>query len=227
MSTNLNPSAFRRLEAIGYIPGECNPIAWMLDRLERAAKVKPDDAATLIRRAHDMVRDLCKRRDEPGAREWQMSIPARPDHDPDIVIGAALDAADDLASEVGRLRGALATVTRERDEARADMADVQARYARAWEALCHIGEAIETAGYPQLLPERALRVGEGVAKIIGERDELRAHLRRVLDVERIDAHRAGATGCRCMMRSRAAERAYEMGQCPHQLADTALAGGKS
>ena len=110
MSTDLSPIAFRRLEAIGYIPGECNPIAWMLDRLERAAKVKPDDAAALIRRAHDMVRDLCKRRDEPGAREWQMSIPARPDHDPDLVIGAALDAADDLASEVGRLRDALATI---------------------------------------------------------------------------------------------------------------------
>ena len=176
MSTDLSPIAFRRLEAIGYIPGECNPIAWMLDRLERAAKVKPDDAAALIRRAHDMVRDLCKRRDEPGAREWQMSIPARPDHDPDLVIGAALDAADDLASEVGRLRDALATVTRERDEARADMADVQARYARAWEALCSIGEAIEVAGHPQLLPERALRVGEGVAKIIGERDEARKAL---------------------------------------------------
>lgn len=69
-----------------------------------------------------------------------------------------------------------ATVTRERDEARADMADVQARYARAWEALCHIGEAIEVAGHPQLLPERALRVGEGVAKIIGERDEARKAL---------------------------------------------------
>ena len=115
MSTDLSPIAFRRLEAIGYIPGECNPIAWMLDRLERAAKVKPDDAAALIRRAHDMVRDLCKRRDEPGAREWQMSIPARPDHDPDLVIGAALDAADDLASEVGRLRDALATLRLEHE----------------------------------------------------------------------------------------------------------------
>lgn len=35
--------------------------------------------------AHEMINALCNRR-----REWIMSIPARPDHDPDLVIGASL-----------------------------------------------------------------------------------------------------------------------------------------
>jgi hypothetical protein len=43
----------------------------------------------VIRRAHDMVSALCD-----GSRDWIMSIPARPDHDPDLVIGEALRVAD-------------------------------------------------------------------------------------------------------------------------------------
>ena len=35
--------------------------------------------------AQKMVSDLCH-----GKREWIMSIPARPDYDPDLVIGKAL-----------------------------------------------------------------------------------------------------------------------------------------
>ena len=188
MSTDLSPIAFRRLEAIGYIPGECNPIAWMLDRLERAAKVKPDDAAALIRRAHDMVRDLCKRRDEPGAREWQMSIPARPDHDPDLVIGAALDAADDLASEVGRLRDALATVTRERDEARKALATEEHNHeltiarrddAQSW-ADSLANQIAEAAGHEigehSNLNNPWDNAQDGLVKLVRERDELRAAL---------------------------------------------------
>lgn len=42
-------------------------------------------ALAAIEKAHQMVSDLCARR-----REWIMSIPARPDHDPDLVIGEAL-----------------------------------------------------------------------------------------------------------------------------------------
>jgi hypothetical protein len=38
-----------------------------------------------------MVSALCD-----GKRDWIMSIPARPDHDPDLVIGEALRVADDL-----------------------------------------------------------------------------------------------------------------------------------
>jgi hypothetical protein len=53
--------------------------------------------------ARQMVSDLCNQR-----RDWVMSIPARPDYDPDLVIARALD---DLHAELAR-------VTAERDEAR-------------------------------------------------------------------------------------------------------------
>lgn len=55
-----------------------------------------------IRRAMDLVSALCD-----GSREWIMSIPARVDHDPDIVISEALREARDHID----------TLTRERDEA--------------------------------------------------------------------------------------------------------------
>lgn len=45
-----------------------------------------------------MISDLCNRR-----RRWTMSIPARPDHDPDLVIGDGLTAgreAEDLLEKV-------------------------------------------------------------------------------------------------------------------------------
>lgn len=56
---------------------------------------EPTDVRELrekIERADQMVTNLCKPRYTPNAREWTMSIPARPDHDPDLVIGAGLDA---------------------------------------------------------------------------------------------------------------------------------------
>lgn len=56
--------------------------------------------------AHAMVHLLCH-----GDRKWTMSVPARPDHDPDLVIIAGLSAAENeitrLAAEVERLREAL------------------------------------------------------------------------------------------------------------------------
>ncbi len=42
----------------------------------------------MIEKAHNVVSDLCK-----GKAEWRMSVPAKPDSDPDLVIGAALRAA--------------------------------------------------------------------------------------------------------------------------------------
>lgn len=44
-----------------------------------------------LKAAHTMVSDLCH-----GRRDWVMSIPARPDYDPDLVIGAALSDGDKL-----------------------------------------------------------------------------------------------------------------------------------
>ena len=48
--------------------------------------------------AHEMINDLCQRR-----RDWVMSIPARPNHDPDLVIGASLRDGIRLVAEVRRL----------------------------------------------------------------------------------------------------------------------------
>jgi hypothetical protein len=42
--------------------------------------------------AMEMISNLCRRQTDPKYREWIMSIPARPDHDPDLVIGEALRA---------------------------------------------------------------------------------------------------------------------------------------
>lgn len=55
-------------------------------------------------RASDMVASLCTPRGMAGAREWRMSIPARPDHDPDLVIAASLRDVLKLVAEVRRLR---------------------------------------------------------------------------------------------------------------------------
>lgn len=55
-----------------------------------------DDALAKIAKAQAMIVALCARRGSIGARDWMMSIPARPDYDPDIVIGDALRAAERL-----------------------------------------------------------------------------------------------------------------------------------
>ncbi|HXE63196.1 MAG TPA: hypothetical protein VN519_06620 [Bryobacteraceae bacterium] len=44
--------------------------------------------------AHKMVSDLCH-----GRRDWVMSIPAREDYDPDLVIGASLRDIPEVLSE--------------------------------------------------------------------------------------------------------------------------------
>lgn len=70
-----------------------------------------DDLATIEARcakADEMVERLCRGRDEAGHRDWLMSIPARPDHDPDLVIAAALADVPALVAEVRRLRAELA-----------------------------------------------------------------------------------------------------------------------
>lgn len=66
-----------------------------------------------IEAALELVSALCKPRGTPGAREWVMSIPARPDYDPDIVISDALRAASD---EIARLRKALEKIQQMRPD---------------------------------------------------------------------------------------------------------------
>lgn len=56
--------------------------------------------------------------------------------------------------------------------------DLQAdRHAKCWDALCSIGETLDRAGYPVLIPERALKVGEQVDALINDVAQLRAAVR--------------------------------------------------
>lgn len=46
-----------------------------------------------------MIRALCAPTYDPNHREWRMSIPVRPDYDPDVVIGAALKGLREVLAE--------------------------------------------------------------------------------------------------------------------------------
>lgn len=95
------------------------------------------DVLKLIETAHDLVCALCKPRNSHGAREWMMSIPARPDYDPDLVIGGALMAA---AGEIKQLRIDVTREIREAQEARRNIVTLTERLAtareEAWAAAC-------------------------------------------------------------------------------------------
>ena len=56
-----------------------------LARLLRPDEIDPAAVRQRCEAAMQMVSDLCD-----GKRNWMMSIPARPDYDPDLVIAAAL-----------------------------------------------------------------------------------------------------------------------------------------
>lgn len=60
----------------------------MADQLNR------EDVLAKIAKARDTVSDLCT-----GKKNWTMSVPARPESDPDLVIADALSSAADLLSE--------------------------------------------------------------------------------------------------------------------------------
>lgn len=71
-----------------------------------------DEVAARNEKAHTMIKDLCRPRNDPKTREWIMSIPARKDYDPDLVIGASLRDVPklsahirELEAEVERLKG--------------------------------------------------------------------------------------------------------------------------
>jgi hypothetical protein len=65
-----------------------------------------DEIRARLAKAKDMVACLCLPQSDARSRDWIMSIPARPDHDPDLVIAAALDDVAFLLGEVERLRAA-------------------------------------------------------------------------------------------------------------------------
>jgi hypothetical protein len=59
-----------------------------------------------IESAREMVRALNRPRGTEGARDWSLSIPARPFHDPDIVISTALDVALEFIDETMKAKEA-------------------------------------------------------------------------------------------------------------------------
>ena len=61
-------------------------------RLKRERGSIPAEVKAKYEAAYKMISALCTPRGCEGHRDWVMSIPARPDYDPDIVIGAALRA---------------------------------------------------------------------------------------------------------------------------------------
>lgn len=71
-----------------------------------------DAIATRLYAAHEMVRRLCLRRDDPETKDWIMHIPADPKRDPDLVIAAALDDASALLAALRAHR--VSTVERDR-----------------------------------------------------------------------------------------------------------------
>lgn len=87
--------------------------------------------------ARTMVSDLCKPLHTKGYRRWIMSIPARPDHDPDLVIAVSLGDIPALIARVRELEEALSAAAsvqraqaqanamsiREADELRAEIAN--------------------------------------------------------------------------------------------------------
>ncbi len=60
------------------------------------------EAFSKIDKAIDMVHALCQPKGSDGARQWVMSIPARPDYDPDIVIA---DALQEAKAAIAAIRG--------------------------------------------------------------------------------------------------------------------------
>jgi len=53
-----------------------------------------EDWTERVKAAHEMVSALCSHPDSKESRKWIMSIPARPDYDPDLVITSGLMAAE-------------------------------------------------------------------------------------------------------------------------------------
>ena len=83
-----------------------------------------------IERANGAVRALCH-----GEQRWTMSVPARPEEDPDLVIGQALHAAERLVVECRRLREREAEARRIIEQALASDEAQRAEIARLAEVL--------------------------------------------------------------------------------------------
>lgn len=81
-------------------PAECGDTTSQTEA-DRATTIELRSVATRLKAARKMIRDLCRRRDDPERRDWTLSIPAQPFYDPDIVISDSLN-------DIPRLVAALA-----------------------------------------------------------------------------------------------------------------------
>src|SRR5690606_13159918 len=88
------------------------------DVFDRAIDMSVEALRQRNEKAHEMVTALCKPRGTEGSREWIMSIPARPDDDPDLVIGQALNDAKRLIDRLATPPPSTDALWREYEEAR-------------------------------------------------------------------------------------------------------------
>lgn len=91
---------------------------------------------------------------------------------------------DGMRVEVVAIRSGGKSPREQKEDALAEVERLKAahgfqedRHAKCWDALCSIGEALDRAGYPVLIPERALKVGEQVDALINDVAQLRAAVR--------------------------------------------------
>ena len=96
----------------------------------------PERVRARYEQACQMVADLCKPRTHPEHRDWTMSIPARPDYDPDLVIS---DSLEDIPKLLERVEAAEARAER----AEAELARVRpvVDAAREWHGAADLADA--------------------------------------------------------------------------------------
>lgn len=142
--------------------------------------------------------------------------------------------------EISRLRAALAEAGRERDGWRETAAEppkgrnavlgcwdpsrasiLCIRDGRFYEGFSD-GPEVRPPTHWMPLPLPPSHSGDATRSRSAHR-RLREALEGVLAYEAESARLRGLDGCTCINRSRAAERAYETGRCPHQLGRAALA----
>jgi len=103
----------------------------------------PERVRARYEEACQMIADLCKPRTHPEHRDWTMSIPARPDYDPDLVIR---DSLDDIPTLLERVEAAEARAER----AEAELARVRpvVEAAERWHvAVQHYDAAMSSRDY--------------------------------------------------------------------------------
>lgn len=146
-------------------------------------------AAAKIQKAMAMVGALCRPRGSANAREWIMSIPAKPDKDPDLVIADGLIAGREALETIAHLEERVAELTKElddalnerftvdvnlrsqlnlvrrsRDAAQAEAKEAKRQEKRAWEHSLHWQDKLDAA------QAEVKRLVERVAELTKARD---------------------------------------------------------